>query len=139
MMHAQRLQIENRAEPRVVVKLPGRLFYGPGLVMWADCVIRNLSASGAKVDVAAVFALPSRLVLADLRNGVAFDVVMKWRRGDVAGLQFQARHELRSEVEERLAGVRGVWFGLSGLTPTSPPAVSAPRTSAPLPPRRSSC
>ncbi len=105
---------ERRAEPRIAVKVPARVFYGPGLAMWADCTIRDRSASGAKAEISSVFALPSRVILTDLQSGTAFEAVVKWRRGDMAGLQFEAQHDLNGDVDKRLAGVRETWQALKG-------------------------
>lgn len=106
--------MDRRAEPRVAVRTPARLFYGPRLEMWADGVVRDRSHSGAKVEIGEVFKLPSRLIIIDLPTGIAFDAIVKWRRGDLAGLQFEARHELRGEVEPRLAHIRTTWAALCG-------------------------
>jgi hypothetical protein len=46
------------------------------------------------------------------QTGVAFEVVLKWRRGDLAGLSFEVRHEVETMDEPRLATVREAWIGL---------------------------
>ena len=112
MMNAQRLLIENRTEPRVVVKVPGRLFYGPGLAMWADCVIRDMSQGGAKIELSHFNRLPARFVLVDFQGGSAIEVILKWRRGDLAGLSFEKRHPLKDTTDARFTNAREVWVAL---------------------------
>jgi hypothetical protein len=109
--------IDRRAEPRIAVKRPGRLFYGPALDLWVDCVIRDQSQLGVKIEVSKLFKLPERAVLADLQDGVAFDVLVKWRRRDMAGLQFEVRYDLRGVLAERLYTVRDTWLALGGGGP----------------------
>jgi len=108
----RRLSLDRRSEPRIAVRQPARIAYGPKLALWADCVIRDRSKSGAKIDLGAIFVLPSRVVLTDLQAGLAFDGVVKWRRGDMAGLYFEQEHDLRGSVEPRLIAVRDTWLAL---------------------------
>ena len=98
----------------MAVRTPARVFYGPRLDMWADCTVRDRSLSGAKVEIGELFKLPARLVMVDLPTGIAYDAIVKWRRGDLAGLLFEAQHELQREVEPRLAHIRTTWAALSG-------------------------
>ena len=46
-----------------------------------------------------------RFVLLHLKAGVAYEAVLKWRRGDMAGMAFEATHELATCEIARLAGV----------------------------------
>lgn len=103
---------ERRAEPRVPVNAPGRVIYGPKLAMWADCIIRDLSTSGAKIEVSHFYRIPPRFVLLHLQAGVAFEVVLKWRRGDLAGMAHERTHSLAEGSEPRLAAVRDAWLAL---------------------------
>lgn len=104
--------IERRSEPREPVSIRARVMHGPSLALWADCVIRDLSASGAKIELSHFYKLPPRFVLLRFDIGIAFEVVLKWRRADLAGMAFEARHELEGEVEPRLSAVREAWLAL---------------------------
>ena len=104
--------IERRAEPRVPAKLPARAYFGDSLNLWADCELRDLSQSGAKIHVASVYKLPPRFMLLHLQDGSAFEVILKWRRGDLAGVSFEHRHELKDLQEPRLTPLREAWLAL---------------------------
>lgn len=112
--------IERRSEPRVAVSAAARVMHGTGLSLWADCVIRDLSHSGAKLELSHVHSLPPRFILLHFQAGTAFEVILKWRRGDLAGVAFEARHALDTTTEARLAPVQAAWRALhTGFTPKS--------------------
>jgi hypothetical protein len=109
---------ERRAHPRVVVNAPARLFWGPKLAHWADGVIYDLSAGGAKVEVSGMYVLPRRLVLLHYGDDAAYECILRWRRWDTAGLSFETRHPLGEPVDTWLADVQAVWRSLApGLKP----------------------
>jgi hypothetical protein len=103
---------ERRAEPREPANLRARVMSGKDLAMWADCVIRDLSTSGAKIELSHVYQLPPRFVLLRFDIGVAFEVVLKWRRADLAGMAFEARHDLANDTPPHLAKVKEAWLAL---------------------------
>lgn len=76
---------EHRKAPRRPV-FGNAVIRGPNL--HADCVIRDLSASGAKLQVRSSVQLPQEfnLFLADANT--SRHVVLKWRAGDYAGVAF---------------------------------------------------
>lgn len=112
MNRAAHQWIERRAEPREPVSIRARVLHGQGLAMWADCVIKDLSASGAKIEVSHFHKLPPRFVLLHFEAGVAFEVVLKWRRADLAGMAFEARHVLEGDVPAHLKAAREQWLAL---------------------------
>ena len=105
---------ERRIEPRASVSAPARLFHGPKLSLWADCTIRNLSANGAKIELPEVHTAPPRFVLLNFAAGLAYEAILKWRRGNMAGMAFEATHTLETTTEPRLAPVREQWLALRG-------------------------
>jgi hypothetical protein len=111
---------ERRSEPRVTVNAPGRTLHGPNLAMWADCVIRDLSQNGAKIELSHLYRLPPRFVLLHFQAGIAFEVVLKWRRGDLAGMAHERRHDLSELTEPHLQPAREAWLALQpGFAPKS--------------------
>jgi hypothetical protein len=52
--------IEKRGAPRYRVLKRGTLAFGGGGI---DCTVRNLSASGARIDIATPIGLPSNFIL----------------------------------------------------------------------------
>ena len=113
--------IERRSEPRTPVNLPARLYYGQNLAMWADCQLKDLSQSGAKVQLSSIYVVPPRLMLVHLQDGIAYDAVVRWRRGDLAGLSFEHAQPLATNTEPRLAAIREAWIALQpGIGPRDP-------------------
>lgn len=112
MTGANHAYLERRIEERRDVNAPARLFYGAKLALWADCTIRNLSASGARIELPKIHVCPPRFVLLHLKAGIAYEVVLKWRRGDMAGMSFEATHALETCDIARLATVREQWQAL---------------------------
>jgi len=86
--------------------------HGDKLGIWADCVIKDLSESGAKIELSHLHKIPPRFILIHFQGGMAFEVVLKWRRGDLAGMAFEERHELEKPVAARLEPVQIAWRAL---------------------------
>jgi PilZ domain len=104
--------MDRRADTREALRQPVRAYFGENLGLWADCELRDLSVTGAKIHLSALYKLPPRFILLLHQTGIAFEVVLKWRRGDLAGLSFEVRHELETSQEKRLAPIREAWIGL---------------------------
>ncbi|WP_293908095.1 PilZ domain-containing protein [Phenylobacterium sp.] len=120
MSRFHQAHLERRGEPRVALDARARVFQGQGLALWADCVIKDLSASGAKIELSHVHKLSPRFVLLHLEAGNAFEVILKWRRGDLAGMSLERTHALVAPtVEPHLVTVREAWMALQ---PNRPPA-----------------
>ena len=103
---------ERREAIREPTNAPGRVLHGPNYGLWADCSIRDMSTSGAKIELSHVHRLPARFVLVDFQGGSAIEVILKWRRGDLAGLSFEKRHGLRDNTDPRFTSAREVWVAL---------------------------
>jgi hypothetical protein len=97
---------DRRSEPRVRANAPARLFYGPGLTFWIDCVIKDRSKSGAKVQAPALFQLPQELVLLDFEQAAAFEAQLRWRKAELAGLWLREPQDLRTTRNPAFAEVR---------------------------------
>jgi hypothetical protein len=107
------LRPERRLSLREPTSLRGRICYGRDYSLWADCLIRDLSDGGAKLQVAAVHPLPDTFVVLQLAEGVAMHAKLKWRRGDMVGVSCPTRYDLRGMVPGELGPVRKVWLALS--------------------------
>lgn len=105
---------ERRSELRVPANAPGRVWYGRNLEFWADCRLRNLSRGGAKVEIPALYQLPSRLVLAFRGDEAIYETIVKWRQGDAVGLSFDRRHAFDNCAEARLLPLIESWRALGG-------------------------
>ncbi|ATQ42232.1 PilZ domain-containing protein [Caulobacter mirabilis] len=76
-----------------------------------DCTIRNLSEEGAQIETASLQLLPqpAPLRLMQIKDGVAWDVEIAWRRGNRMGLRLTRRHDLHGAVEADLRALRAIW------------------------------
>src|SRR5690606_37179103 len=78
-----------------------------------DCAIRDLSESGAQMRLPSSQALPPTFALIHILEGAAFEAEVAWRRGDLAGVKFLQRHDLREAVPRDLLPLRNVWLALA--------------------------
>jgi hypothetical protein len=99
---------EQRGSARHRVLLSGKIVYDAGAIT-LDCMIRDLSASGAKVRLAGAVALPAELYLIDLKSGVAYEGRVAWRRLPEIGLHFHASHKLSEASDPALAPLKRIW------------------------------
>jgi hypothetical protein len=74
-----------RAAPRKVVLGHG-VITGPN--MQANCIIRDLSSTGAKLGVSGKVNLPAAFDLWLVKTRSRRRVLLRWRRGDFAGVEF---------------------------------------------------
>jgi hypothetical protein len=77
---------ENREGHRRRTLLPGLIFV-PQTQWTFECLIRNLSEAGAKIDIQADAPIPSRFMLIDIKNRLAYEVEMVRRRERDVGLK----------------------------------------------------
>lgn len=103
---------DRREHPREPTALRARVFYGQGMAHWADCTIVDLSKGGARLSISAIYPLPSRFVVLQLLGGMVYDVRVRWRRGDLTGVSFDAQTNIETNTEERLATVQKAWTAL---------------------------
>jgi hypothetical protein len=101
--------MDRRAEPRVRTNTPARLMYGKGYSFWVDCIIKDRSRSGAKIQAPALFDLPNQLVLLDFEAGFAYEAQLRWRKAELAGLWLNKAHDLESLKEPAFEEIRKAW------------------------------
>ena len=107
---------DRRADPRETVNQRARVFYGPSRTMWADGQIVDLSTSGAKLMVPGLYPLSPRFLVLQIRGGVVFDVRLKWRRGDLAGLAIEGRREIEGSTDQVLIDLAPTWRALADIS-----------------------
>ena len=84
--------------------------------MWADCTINDISKGGAKLQISAIYPLPPRFQLLQVRDGIAYDVRLRWRRGDLSGVAFEAERRIEGASDPDLVALEPVWRALIGGT-----------------------
>ena len=108
--------VERRRNPRQRALLTGKLATD-GANITIDCVIRNLSADGALVETSSPHLIPNELHLLQVREGIAWDAKVIWRRGSKVGLELIERHDLRATTARQLKVLRHVWKHMAGTAP----------------------
>ena len=108
---------EHRRAPRRPV-FGNAVIRGPNL--HADCVIRDLSASGARIQVHASVPLPEEFNLLLVEANSSRHVLLKWRAGDFAGVAFS---QIEAAASSAGAGARSK---PDPQRPPSPPAEASP-------------
>jgi hypothetical protein len=98
-----------RREERTPVRLAGRVWYGAKGALWADCTLRNLSPGGARIELPALYELPPRVFFAHGAEKAIFLALLKWRRGDAAGLSFAEAYPFDACTEAPLDRLAADW------------------------------
>lgn len=98
-----------RRHPRRRTLLSGKLVFDGGARSF-DCVIRDMSASGARVQLPGPEILPRTLWLIEMRAGLAHQCRVSWRQGRETGLQFEHSYRLTEVGEGELAMLRQLWL-----------------------------
>jgi hypothetical protein len=108
----RRTGVVRRSAGRARSLLSGKLVIDGGR-MSLDCVIRNMSSRGARVELAPSIDLPAKVGLLIIREGLLCDAKVVWRRKGETGLTFVARHDLRRDTDPARRGVRALWAALA--------------------------
>jgi len=66
--------------------------------------------------VPALYPLPPRFLVLQIFGGVAYDVRLRWRRGDLAGLAVENRREIEGSKDQDLLDLESTWRGLAEIS-----------------------
>jgi hypothetical protein len=106
---------EKRIAPRTEV-FGEALVIAPGIK--ARCIIRDLSATGAKLGLSRKVILPEQFELLLLKTKSIRRVSLRWRSGDFAGVQFcrgeaslPVADEPDSQPKTSESGIKSSWRG----------------------------
>lgn len=78
-----------RTNHRTRTFLKGKVVFNNGMST-VDCLVRNMSGTGAKVEVTGSVPLPDVFELQIPQKGETVRVHLRWRRGDEVGVEFGA-------------------------------------------------
>ena len=95
---------ERRTEVRVPVRLDARIFPGT-----RECLVRDLSANGARVQFAEPGPGPDEVVLVLWDSGQAFEALTVWWLNDEIGLRFLRACELTHPVPAPFLDAKMAW------------------------------
>jgi hypothetical protein len=101
----RRLETRKPASGRGVVVAPG---------LEIACTVSDMSASGMRVRLERQLALPGRVMLVDVAEGVAHECEVAWRKGNEAGLKVLSQASLRGLAPSRLLPARDAWLRAGG-------------------------
>lgn len=76
-----------RISPRIRTFLKGQVVFN-NRMSTMDCVIRNISGTGAKLQLTQAVTLPDQFELHIPQKGETSRVRIRWRRGDEIGVSF---------------------------------------------------
>jgi hypothetical protein len=79
---------EHRRNQRQRVLKSGKIAYGGGSIV-IDCTIRNLSETGARLQVPTSVAIPDRFEFTETATGKRHTATVMWRKGDLMGVRFE--------------------------------------------------
>jgi PilZ domain len=79
---------ENRRDRRQRVLKSGKISFSNGSFV-VDCVIRNLSQTGAQLKVPTSVAIPDHFDFIEA-GGKTRRAAVAWRRGDLMGVRFES-------------------------------------------------
>jgi hypothetical protein len=77
-----------RISPRQRVLKSGKIVFAGGSFS-IDCTIRNVSDTGARLQVPTTVAIPDKFTLVDGQSGKRREVKVVWRKGDLIGVHFE--------------------------------------------------
>ena len=80
---------ESRRDVRKRTFLRGRILYNGGAASM-DCIIRDMSESGARLELSETSALPEVFDLYIQNKDATFRAMLCWRRGGEVGVTFEA-------------------------------------------------
>src|SRR4051794_13412613 len=92
---APALDPNQRAAPRMRTLIAAKISFNNGQST-LDCLIRNLSDTGAKLIVSAAVTLPECFDLIIPQKSLTRCVRIAWRRGEEIGVRFEAGHPSES-------------------------------------------
>jgi hypothetical protein len=100
---------ERRPKPRKRVLLKGIVTYGNGTFSF-DCIFRNLSETGARIDVGNNSQIPSTFHLINVRDSVVYKAKQVWHRGTEVGVSFEETVPLSAITDPGLGYLKKLWL-----------------------------
>src|SRR5215472_808538 len=89
-------EVDSRNSQRKRTLFKGVLSYGQNCAFTVDCVIADISEAGARVQLQPGPPVPTDVYLVHLRERVAYEATVAWRRGNDLGLRLGTRHDLEN-------------------------------------------
>jgi hypothetical protein len=103
---ASGVEQDRRTAVRIQTQRSGKVLCGA--FAW-DCVIRDLSSSGARIQMLSSNAPPGKVQLVDLAAGLAHDVTVAWQRERELGLRIVRTYDLRGLTPAAAGPAKRIW------------------------------
>ncbi len=101
---------ERRPKSRKRVLFSAIVTYAGGNFSF-ECNIRNLSETGARIDVGKHTQFPSDFYLINIRDRVAYDAKVVWQDANNIGVTFKKIYPLSEIVDPSLSYLKRLWMG----------------------------
>jgi hypothetical protein len=112
---ASGVEQDRRTAVRIQTQRSGKVLCGA--FAW-DCVIRDLSSSGARVQMLSSSAPPGKVQLVDLAAGLAHDVTVAWQRERELGLRIVRTYDLRGLTPAAAGAAKRIWLASQSAVST---------------------
>ncbi len=89
--------------------LGAKLVYGDG-AFTVDCLVRDVSLTGARVKLPEGQAVPDQVYLVEIRSGIAYEARVAWKRHPEIGLEFVHQHGLAEASTPHLMILKRLWL-----------------------------
>jgi hypothetical protein len=99
-------EVDPRNARRKRTLFKGILSYGQNCAFTVECVIADISDAGARVQIQPGPPVPTDVFLVHLRERVAYEAKVAWRRSNNLGLKFATRYDLENPTTEDLRVLR---------------------------------
>ena len=96
-----------RRSVRVRTFFGGRIVFHDGAYIY-DCIVRDLSESGARVEIPEARMIPRRFYFLVSKEEVAYDCELVWRTRMMAGIRFRETIQLATCQDPKLGYLRHI-------------------------------
>ena len=106
---------DRRTAVRIQTQRSGKILCGA--FAW-DCIIRDLSSSGARIQMMSSAAPPGKVQLVDLVAGLAHDVTVAWQRDREVGMRIARTYDLRGLTPAVAGSAKRIWLAAQSSVST---------------------
>lgn len=100
--------VDRRNCTRKRVLQGGLIVSRDGTQTW-DCSIKDVTELGAKIRIPEGQVIPERCILVNLKEGMAYQVIVQWIHLPLAGLRCLETYRLQDLSDSKLMFVRRLW------------------------------
>ena len=89
----------DRSTPRIRTLLQARIEFNAGATT-VECTVRDLSESGARLQVPDSVVLPPKFTLFVPKHGRRYNALLRWHRQGYVGVEFEGAHGADTATED---------------------------------------